>query len=42
MRHDLLTITQPLLTKMSMGKGKVDNCYAEFKGRETSSKAATS
>jgi hypothetical protein len=24
------------------GKGKVDNCYAEFEGRETSSKAATS
>jgi hypothetical protein len=40
-RHDLLTITQPLSTKMSMGKGKVNNCYVEFKGRETSSKAAT-
>jgi hypothetical protein len=23
------------------GKGKVDNCYAEFEGRETSSKATT-
>jgi hypothetical protein len=31
-RHDLLTITPPLSTKMSMGKGKVGNCYAEFEG----------
>jgi hypothetical protein len=29
-QYDLLTIIQPLLTKMSMGKGKVDNCYAKF------------
>jgi zona occludens toxin (predicted ATPase) len=41
-QHDLLMITQPLSMKMLMGKGKVDNCYAEFKGRETLSKAATS